>query len=93
MSIMFYGQDDLDAVRRLVWGRLFGHCIGRTREAAGRSVEQAAHSAGMETCAWAAIESGFVPDTSKLRPMADALEIGFDKIATLAVLCRDGWKQ
>jgi transcriptional regulator with XRE-family HTH domain len=93
MSMQFYGQDSLDAVRRLVWGRLFGQCIGKTREAAGRSVEQAAHLAGMETCAWAAIESGFVPDISKLRPMADALEVGYDKIAMLAVLCREGWTQ
>jgi transcriptional regulator with XRE-family HTH domain len=93
MSMQFYGQDNLDVVRRLVWGRLFGQCIGSTREAAGRTVEEVAHLAGMETCAWAAIESGFVPDTSKLRPMADALEIGFDKIATLAVLCRDAWEQ
>ena len=93
MSMSFYGQDDLGAVRRLIWGRLFGQCIGKTREAAGRSVEEAARLAGMETCAWAAIEAGFVPDTSQLRPMAGALEIGFDKMATLAVLCRDGWKQ
>ena len=65
----------------------------RLAEAAGRSVEETAHLAGMETSQWAAIESGFVPDPAKLRPMADALEIGYDKIAMLAVLCREGWKQ
>ena len=81
--MMFYGQDDLDSVRRLVWGRLFGHCVGKTREAAGRSVEETAHLAGMETSEWAAVESGFVPDPAKLRPMADALEIGYDQIATV----------
>ena len=91
--MMFYGQDNLDSVRRLVWGRLFGQCVGKTREAAGRSVEETAHLAGMETSQWAAIESGFVPDPAKLRPMADALEIGYDKIAMLAMLCREGWKQ
>jgi transcriptional regulator with XRE-family HTH domain len=79
--MMFYGQDNLDSVRRLVWGRLFGQCVVKTREAAGRSVAEAAHLAGMETSQWAAIESGFVPDPAKLRPMADALEIGYDKIA------------
>ena len=39
--MMFYGQDDLGPVRRQVWGRLFGQCVGKTREAAGRSVEEA----------------------------------------------------
>ncbi len=93
MSMMFYGQDDLDPVRRLVWGRLFGQCIGKTREAAGRSVEQAASLAGMEVSQWAAIECGYVPDPARLRPMADALSLGYDKIALLAMLCRDGWEQ
>jgi transcriptional regulator with XRE-family HTH domain len=88
--MMFYGQDDLGPVRRMVWGRLFGQCVGKTRQAAGRSVEEAARLAGMTTSQWAAIESRFVPDPSKLRPMADALEIGYDKIATLALLCREG---
>ena len=93
MSMQLNDQDNLGAVRRLVWGRLFGHCVGKTREAAGCSVEQAAHLAGMETSQWAAIEAGYVPNPTQLRPMADALEIGYDKIATLAVLCRDGWEQ
>jgi len=91
--MMFHEQDDLGQVRRMVWGRLFGHCVGETREAAGRSVEEAAHLSGMATSQWAAIESGFVPDPSKLRPMADALEIGYDKIAMLAALCREGRTQ
>jgi len=47
----------------------------------------------MATSEWAAIEAGYVPDPSHLRPMADALELGYDKIAMLAVLCRDGWEQ
>ena len=90
---MFYGQDDLRPVRRLVWGRLFGQCVGKTREAAGRSVEDAARLAGMATSQWVAIEAGYVPDSTQLRPMADALELGYDKIAMLATLCRDGWEQ
>jgi transcriptional regulator with XRE-family HTH domain len=91
--MVFNGQDNLNPVRRMVWGRLFGQCVSKTREAAGRSVEEAARLSGMETSQWAGIESGFVPDPSKLRPMADALEIGYDKIAMLAVLCRDGWTE
>jgi len=93
MSMTFYGQDDLRPVRRLVWERLFGQCVGRTREAAGRSVEEAARLAGMATSQWAAIEAGYVPEPAQLRPMADALELGYDKIAMLAALCRDGWEQ
>jgi len=52
-------EDDLGPVRRLVWARLFGQCVGKTREAAGRSVEEAARLAGMETSQWAAIEAGY----------------------------------
>jgi transcriptional regulator with XRE-family HTH domain len=89
--MMSYEQDDFGQVRRMAWGRLFGHCVGKTREAAGHSVEEAARLSGMATSQWAAIESGFVPDPSKLRPMADALEIGYDKISMLAVLCRESW--
>jgi hypothetical protein len=46
----------------------------------------------MATSQWAAVEAGYVPDPVQLRPMADALELGCDKIATLAVLCREGWE-
>ena len=42
----------------------------------------------METSEWAAVEAGFVPDPAQLRPMADALELGYDRIATMAVLCQ-----
>ena len=52
-------EDDLGPVRRLVWARLFGQCVGKTREAAGRSVEEAARLAGMETSQWAAVEAGY----------------------------------
>jgi 2-keto-3-deoxy-galactonokinase len=92
-TMMLFEQDELRLTRQLAWGRLFGQCVGKTREAAGRSVEEAAYLAGMETSQWAAIEAGYVPDPAELRPMADALELGYDKIATLAVLCRDGWEQ
>ncbi len=93
MSTMFYDQDDLRPVRRLVWGRLFGHCVGKTREAAGRSVEEAARLAGMEASEWAAIEAGYVPDPAQLRPMAGALECSYEKIALMAFICQGAWEQ
>jgi transcriptional regulator with XRE-family HTH domain len=91
--MMFYGQDDLDSMRRQVWGRLFGQCVEMTRQAAGRSVAEAADLAGMEASEWSAVEAGFVPDPVKLHPMADALALRYDRIATMALLCRGAWEQ
>ena len=68
MSMHLNVQDDLSLARRQAWGRLFGSCIEKTREAGGRSVEEAAHLAGMEASQWAAIEDGYVPaDSTQLR--------------------------
>jgi hypothetical protein len=91
--MMFYGQEDLDSMRRLVWGRLFGQCVEMTRQAAGRSVAEAADLAGMEASEWSAVEAGFVPDPAKLHPMADALALRYDRIAIMALLCRGAWEQ
>src|ERR1039458_8345795 len=88
MSMHFNVQDDLSLARRQAGGRLFGSCIEKTRQAGGRSVEEAAHLAGMEASQWAAIEGGYVPaDSTQLRSMAGALECGYEKIATLAFIC------
>jgi 2-keto-3-deoxy-galactonokinase len=91
--MMVYVQDDLALIRRQAWGRLFGSCIGKTREAGGHSVEEAAHLAGMATSEWAAIEAGYVPDPARLRPMAGALECGYEQIAILAFICQGAWEQ
>ena len=93
MSITFNMQDDFPLTRRQAWARLFGGCIEKTREAGGHSVEEAAHLAGMEASQWAAIEDGYVPDPAKLRPMAGALECGYEKIALLAFICQGAWEQ
>ena len=94
MSMMFNIQDDPPLTRRQARGRLFGICIGKTREAGGRSVEEAARLAGMAASQWAAVEAGYVPaDSTQLRSMAGALELSFDKIARLAMLCGDAWEQ
>ena len=47
----------------------------------------------MEVSEWAAIEEGYVPqDINRLRAMAGAMEIRFDQIAMLVLLCRDAWE-
>ena len=93
MSIAFYVQDDLRQATRQSWDRLFGNCIEKTREACGRSLEEAARLSGMETSEWAAIEAGCVPDPAQLHPMSDALGLRHDKIAMLAFICQGAWEQ
>ena len=79
--------------RRTVWGRMFGHCIQKTRENSGLSIEKAARLSGMQSSEWMAVEEGTVPeDISQLRAMADAMEVSFDKIATLVLVCREAWE-
>jgi hypothetical protein len=93
MSIMLHVQDGLHLTRQAL-GRLFGICIEKTREAGGRSVEEAARLAGMAASQWEAIEAGYVPaDSTQLRSMASALELSFDKIARLAMLFGDALKE
>ena len=93
MSMTFNVQEDLRFSSRQSWGRLFGACIEKTREACGRSLEEAARLSGMETSEWAAIEAGYVPDPGLLHPISDALGLRHDKIALLAFLCQGAWEQ
>jgi Helix-turn-helix domain len=63
------------------------------RETAGRSVEEAARLAGMESSEWAAVEDGeIVVDPAWLRPMADSLGIRFDQLAPLVCICQGAWQ-
>ena len=83
----------LPELRRTVWGRMFGHCIQETRKKADLSIEEAAGLSGMESSEWMAVEEGTVPqDLNQLRAMADAMEVSFDKIATLVLVCRAAWE-
>ena len=92
MSKLFCRQNDIRIIRRRVWSGLFGFVIQKNRKAAGRSVEEAARLAGMEAAEWQAVEAGQVPYPAQLHSMADAIELGRDQIATLAVFCRDAWE-
>ncbi|MGA2755101.1 MAG: helix-turn-helix domain-containing protein [Terracidiphilus sp.] len=74
-------------------GRLFGSCIHETRKKADLPIEEAARLSGMEVSEWMAIEEGCVPqDINRLRAMADAMQISFDQIATLVLVCRAAWE-
>lgn len=78
---------------RQFWGRMFGSGIQAHRQRAGISVEEAAGLSGMTVSEWMAIEDGHVPqDVNRLRAMAAAIEIRYDQIATMALLCQDAWE-
>jgi len=80
-------------LRRQIWGRVFGLGIQEARKSAGLSIEEAARLAGMESSEWMAIEDGYVPqETDRLRAMAAALEVSFEKIFNLVLLCREAWE-
>ena len=65
----------------------------KTRKNAGLSIEEAARLSGMEVSEWMAIEDGHAPqDINRLRAMADAMEISFDRIAMVVLLCREAWE-
>ena len=80
-------------IRRRSMGRLFGFCIEETRKSAGLSIEDAARLSGMALTEWMAIEAGNVPqDINRLRAMAEAMQISFDKIASMVLVCRAAWE-
>jgi ribosome-binding protein aMBF1 (putative translation factor) len=80
-------------IRRQSMGRLFGFCIQAARKDAGLSIEDAARLSGMELTEWMAIEDGNVPqDINRLRAMAEAIEVSFDKIASMVLVCRAAWE-
>ena len=47
----------------------------------------------MELSEWMAIEDGHVPqDVDRLRSMAGAIEVSFDKMINMVLLCREAWE-
>ncbi len=90
MSLSLPSSDELF---RQSMGRLFGFGIQEARKKADLSIEEAARLSGMEASEWMAVEEGSVPqDINRLRAMADAMQISFDKIATLVLVCRAAWE-
>ena len=78
---------------RMVWGRMFGHCICESRKGAGLSIAHAARRARMEVAEWTAIEEGCVPqEIGRLCAMAAAMGIRFDQVASLVLLCWRAWE-
>jgi transcriptional regulator with XRE-family HTH domain len=95
MSKMFapLPPDYLPEIRRQSMSRLFGFCIRETRESTGLSIEEAARLSGMELTEWMAIEDGCVPqDVNQLRSMAETMQVSFDKIASMVLVCRAAWE-
>jgi transcriptional regulator with XRE-family HTH domain len=79
--------------RRQMWGHLFGRAIQSNRQTAGLSIEQAARLSGMEISEWTAMEEGCVPQTTdQLHSIAGTLEISYDKLLNLVLLCRQAWE-
>src|SRR5437868_2276933 len=97
MSIEFMeSKSSLSAnfvLRRRFWAGIFAQAVRHNRQARGLSLEQAAQLAGMEASEWAAIEAGAVPQTTaQLQSIAGTLEIGYDRLLNLVLLCRDAWQ-
>jgi transcriptional regulator with XRE-family HTH domain len=81
------------AIVRAFWTNVFSSAIRQARQGCGLSVEQAAQLAGMEASEWAVIEAGLGPPTIvQLHSMAGTLEISYDRLLNLALLCRDAWE-
>jgi len=78
---------------RRFWAGIFARAIEHNRQAIGLSLEDAARLAGMEISEWAAIESGAVPQTTaQLHAIAETLEVNYDHLLNLVLLCRDAWE-
>jgi len=83
----------LPEFRRQMWGRLFGLGIRENRQKIGLSIEEAARLSGMEASEWTAIEDGYVPQTAaQLHSIAGTLEISYDRLLSLVLLCREAWE-
>ena len=83
----------LPELRRQIWGRMFGRGIRANRQNLGLSIEEAARLSGMEVSEWAAIEGGYVPQTTaQLHSIAGTLEISYDRLLNLVLLCREAWE-
>jgi DNA-binding XRE family transcriptional regulator len=84
----------LPEIRRQSMARLFGFCIRETRESAGLSIEEAARLSGMAASEWMSIEDGgHVPqELNTLRAMAESLQVNFEVIASMVLVCRAAWE-
>jgi transcriptional regulator with XRE-family HTH domain len=82
---------DFATIQRESMSRLFGAFIKGCRKKSGRSMEEAAVVAGIETAEWAAIEAGSAPNPNSLRSIAAGVGSTIDRIAPLIFICQDAW--
>ena len=84
----------LPEIRRQSMSRLFGFCIQETRLSAGLSIEDAARLSGMAVSVWMSIEAGgHVPqELNQLRAMSEAMQVKFETIASMVLVCRAAWE-
>ena len=80
------------AYQRRVSAEFFGSLIQGAREQRCLSVEEIAPRAGMTVAEWEAMEAGKVPGTrEQLMAIAEAFEVEWIAMASLAIVCRQAW--
>jgi hypothetical protein len=62
--------------------------VGRRRVFLGLSTAAAAELAGLELSEWCALEEGWVPDESAIRPIAATLQAGWPEVSLVAEMAR-----
>lgn len=89
-----FSTQRINQQRKWFWAGVFADGIRKAREATGRSIEETAKLAGMETSEWEAIEAAFIlPQTEdRMQAMAGALEVDFIRLAKFILHCRLAWE-
>ena len=93
MSFTCFDSNDDKQYFQGVWARMFGHFIQSGREKAGLPIEAAAWFANLDDQQWSAMESGDLLPTTReqLQLVASALDIPWDTMSRMIVMCRQAW--
>ena len=79
---------------RRFWADIFGRGIEYARCQACLTIEDAARLAGMQLSEWMAMEAGgFQPQsTGQLQAIAGTLEMDYERLINLVLLCWSAWE-